>query len=266
MKKNDFSALMRRQRGAALIIVMILLVAITVIGTLAVRQGMVSLGVATNSQAQQLLMQNSDAAFFNVEKTDNIIQSLSSSGMFGYIDGATNKDKEIVFCFRGDKPDFFDINRASIIEWNAPDGKPKNDSLGTDGYCNAKPQSINFFTSGRKAVMTQVAVKFSTVMNNDPFYGAILGTDDDQVKLERSRPVKVFAVSVMPTLTQADPDKINKCFSQKMNEVTVPSGVTPETGLEDIDSANLSVTKCLTKLNVPFVSYATEYVIAQDFV
>ena len=82
----------QQQQGAALIVVMILLLAVTIIGTMAVRQGLVSLGVATNSQAQQLLMQNSDAAFFNVEKESNLIQSLSASGMFGYIDGAANKD------------------------------------------------------------------------------------------------------------------------------------------------------------------------------
>lgn len=250
----------QKQQGATLIVVMILLVVITVIGTLAVRQGMVSLGIATNSQAQQLLMQNSDAAFFNVEKTDNIIQSLSASGMFGYIDGATNKDKELVFCFRGDQSNFFDITRASIMEWNAPDTKPKNDSLGKDGYCDARPSGINFFTSGRKATITQVAVKFSTQANSDPFYGAILGTDDEQVKLERSRPVKVFTISVMPTFTQADPEKINECFSEKMNEVTIPNGVTPATG------AGQSVAQCLTELNVPFSSHVTEYVIAQDFV
>ncbi len=72
------------QRGATLIVVMVMLLAITVIGTLAIRQGLISLNVATNSQAQQLLMQNSDAAFFNIEREDNLIQSLSASGMFGY--------------------------------------------------------------------------------------------------------------------------------------------------------------------------------------
>lgn len=260
MKKHHIVRL-PQQQGSALIVVMVLLVVITVLGTLAVRQGLISLGIATNSQAQQLLLQNSDAAFFNVEKTDNIIQSLSASGMFGYIDGAVNKDKELVFCFRGDQASFFDITKASVMEWNAPDLKPKNNSLGTDGYCDVTPQLTNFFTSGRKATMTQVAVKFSTETNNVPFFGAILGTDDEQVKMERSRSVKVFAVSVMPTLTQADPDKINECFKQKMNEVSKPASVTsPATG------ATQSVTQCLTTLNVPFASYVTEYVIAQDFV
>ena len=248
------------QQGATLIVVMILLLAITIIGTMAIRQGLVSLGVATNSQAQQLLMQNSDAAFFNVEKESNLIQALSASGMFGYIDGATNKDKELVFCFRGDQSNFFDITKASLMEW-VSGTEPKNDSLGKDGYCDARPSSTNnFFTSGRRATMTQVAVKFSTQTNNDPFFGAVLGTDDEQVKLKNSKPVKVFAVSVMPTLTQTDPDAITSCFNSHMNEVTIPDGVTAVTG------ADLSVTQCLTNLNVPFVSHVTEYAITQDFV
>lgn len=251
----------KSQLGATLIVVLILLVAITVIGTLAIRQSMVTLNIATNSQATQLMLQNADAAFFNVEKENNIIQSLSSSGMFGYIDGAVNKDKELVFCFRGaDQADFFDITLASIIEWNAPDVKPKNDSFGKDGYCKTNVSGTNFFTSGRKAVMTQVAVKYSSEAEKDAFYGQILGTDDNTVKLQRSKPVKVFAVSIMPALTTADKTKIDECLDSHMNEVVIPSGVTPSTG------ADKSVTQCLSELNVPFESSVTEYVIAQDFV
>jgi hypothetical protein len=256
------------QSGATLIIVLVLLVAITIVGTLAIRQSQVGLNIATNSQAQQLMLQNSDAAFFNVEQEDNIIQSLSSSGMFGYIDGAANKDKELVFCYRGVLPKdnstlktpFFDISRASIMAWNAPDKSPKNNSLGTDGYCSTSTVSENFFTSGRKAVMTQVAVKFSTEAQNDPFYGQILGTDDNTVKLQRSKPVKVFAVSIMPGLTTVESSKIDTCFSSHMNDPTIPDGVSPEGDSED------SVTRCLEKLSVPFQSSVTEYVIAQDFV
>lgn len=254
------------QRGAALIVVMMLLVVITIVATLVVKQSIVALSIATNSQAQQLMLQNSDAAFFNVEQKNNIIQSLSSSGMFGYISGAANKDKELVFCYRGvDQSDFFDITNASIIEWNAPDQKPKNNDLGPDGFCSASATTGNFFTSGRKAVMTQIAVKFSSEAERDPFYGQILGTDDKTVKLERSKPVKVFSVSIMPTLTSVDKSKVDACFSQHMNDPTIPTKVTPEKD-SDGNSMGDSVTSCLSKLNVPFESSVTEYVIAQDFI
>jgi len=57
----------RAQQGATLIIVLVLLVAITVIGSLAIRSSVLSLRVSTMSQAQQLLLQNSDAALFKIE-------------------------------------------------------------------------------------------------------------------------------------------------------------------------------------------------------
>ena len=65
--------MIRQQHGSTLIVVLILLLAITIIGTLAIRQSMVSLNIATNSQAQQLMIQNSDAATFNVEDTNNLL-------------------------------------------------------------------------------------------------------------------------------------------------------------------------------------------------
>ena len=251
---------MRYQRGVTLIVVLILLVAVTVIGVLAIRQGMVGLNIATNSQAQQLIIQNSDAAFFNVEKEDNLIQSLTTSGMFGYIRGAANIDKELVFCFRGAENDFFDIGRASLMEWKQGQTSPTNNALGTDGYCNSSATTGNFFTSGRRAVMTQISVKFSTQQNDDPFYGRIRGSDEKEVKLELSKPLKIFAVSLMPTLSRADANKVDACLNSRMSEVTIPVGVTPTAGMEK------SVTQCLSELNVPFSTYVTEYVLAQDFI
>lgn len=254
--------MIKNQRGATLIVVLFLLLAIIVLGTLAVRQSLVGLNIATNSQAQQLLLQNADAAFFNVEREDNIIQSLSSSGMFGYISGATDKDKEMVFCYRGEESGFFDISRASLIYWKSGQQSPTNNEFGTSGYCNADESTTNFFTSGRKAVMTQVAVKFTTISENDPFFGAQFGTDDETVKFDRTKPVKVFAVSVMPTLTNASSAAINNCFTNHMSEVTVPEG----TSVALNATSRKTVTECLSDLSVPYTSHVTEYVIVQDFV
>lgn len=43
------------------------LVAIMVIGTIAIRKGLINLNIATNSQVQQLILQNSDASFSDRE-------------------------------------------------------------------------------------------------------------------------------------------------------------------------------------------------------
>ena len=67
--------MMRNQNGATLIVVLFLLLTITVLGTLAVRQSVVGLNIATNSQAQQLLTQNSDAAFLRRNSPQPLVPS-----------------------------------------------------------------------------------------------------------------------------------------------------------------------------------------------
>ena len=249
------------QRGAVLIVVLIVLLMITVIGTMAVRQSMTTLNIATNSQADQLLTQNSDSAFFNIERQENLIQALSSNGMFQYTSGVDDKEKELVFCFRGAEDHFFDIKRASIIYWKDGEEKPTNDEFGKTGYCDVSEQETNFFTSGRRVVMTQVSVKFSSISETDPFYGAQFGTDEQVVKFDRSKPVKVFAVSLMPTISNADTSDINACLNSHMSEVVLPEG----TSVPDSESLN-TVTECLQNLKVPYSSHVSEYVIVQDFV
>ena len=61
----------QNQIGATLIVVLIFLLAITVIGTIAIRQSMVGLNIATNSQVSQLVMQNSDGHFLMLNKQIN---------------------------------------------------------------------------------------------------------------------------------------------------------------------------------------------------
>lgn len=259
----------QHQTGATLIVVLIFLLAITVIGTLAIRQSMVGLNIATNSQVSQLVMQNSDATFFNIEEASQLIQSLSANGMFGYISGANDKNKELVFCFRGDQTSFFDLNRASLMIWEDGAKKPTNNSLGTDSYCDAVTTNGNWFTSGRKTVMTQVAVKFSTATQSFPFYGRQRGTDEKTGQIEAAKRVKVFAVSLMPSLTNVDRSDINTCLQEHMSEVIIPDGTTTpvidENAVAVKDNPLKNVTECLTSLNVPFTTQVSEYDITQNF-
>jgi Tfp pilus assembly protein PilX len=63
---------MKKQQGSALIIVLVILVLVTLIGTLAIRSGILGLKLATNSQVNALLLENSDAALFNVENPNDV--------------------------------------------------------------------------------------------------------------------------------------------------------------------------------------------------
>ena len=61
----------KAQTGAVLIVVLVMLILLTIAGTWAIRSGLISLNIATNSQAQSLLMQNSDSVFFTLENQTN---------------------------------------------------------------------------------------------------------------------------------------------------------------------------------------------------
>ncbi|ALD02628.1 pilus assembly protein PilX [Acinetobacter sp. TTH0-4] len=255
MKKN--------QQGATLIVVLILLVIMTIIGTLAVRNSLTSLNIATNSQAQQLLIQNSDSAIFNVENPSFLIRNLAYDGLFGLIKSDVNKGKELVFCYKGAQIQFFNLSQASLMQW-VSGTSPSGTELGGDGYCKLG-DSTNFFTSGRKAVMTQVSIKVNTNTEDvisgieNPFSFMQQGTDTESAKIDKSEKILVTATSIVPALSTASDEDINDCFSKHMNQVTIPSTVTPATGMDK------SVSQCLQGLGVPVNTQITEYNLTQAF-
>ena len=252
-----------KQEGATLIVVLILLVIITMIGTLAIRSSLTTLNIATNSQAQQLLVQNSDSAIFNVENPALLIRNTAYDGLFGQIKSDANKGKELVFCYRGAATSFYDYSNASFMQWVSGTA-PLNSEMGLDGYCKID-NTDNYFTSGRRAVMTQVAVKVNTSTDSqsvdldDAFQHMQYGTDVDSAKIDKSEKILVTATSIVPALSSASDADINACFSQHMNQVVIPSGVTPASGM------GKSVAECLQSLGVPVNMQVTEYNLTQAF-
>ena len=252
------------QRGATLIVVLILLLVVTILGTLAIRQGMTSLNIATNSQVQSLVLQNSDSTLFNIENPAQLGQYAAGSGFIGYLKSPENKFKEVVFCYRGSATQFFDIDKFSVIYWQS-DSAPKNDELGKDGYCNPSATGVvGDFASGRDAVLTQVSVRL-TEGTQQAFDNAVNGTSNDaSTKTPPSEIYVFYAVSLVPGLIPANVTRaqIFHCLSDRMSRPTVPEGVTPAAdALISDPKANAAdtVTDCLTRLNVPFSTQVGEY-------
>lgn len=251
------------QQGATLIVVLILLLVITVIGTLAIKSSLTTLNIATNSQAQQLIIQNSDSAIFNVENPEFLTRNTAYDGLFGQVKSDANKGKELVFCYRGAEASFYDYSKASFMQWVSGNA-PSNGELGVDGYCKID-SSTNFFTSGRKAVMTQVAIKVNLDPNSSlvgldrAFEHMQRGTDVEASKIEKSEKILVMATSIVPAMSTASDTDINNCFSTHMNQVIIPSVVTPAAGMSK------SVSQCLQDLGVPVTTQITEYNLTQAF-
>jgi hypothetical protein len=259
---------MKQQRGATLIVVLILLLLISMVGLYAIRHSIFSLKLATNAQVQTLLMQTSDVALDHLEKNfkSNEARNLASTPV-GQVLLAGNQGKELQFCFKptqiGDRAGkglFFDLAEFRIVErLNIAEKTGVSEALSGDINAVCDPESM--FSISRKAVVTQVAV----VSPDDPavemgrFDLATKNSDLKEVNVETKR-VRVMVTSFAPALASASIDDINTCLQDRMMDDSLlenradpalnPSQVKVET-----------VHECLNKLGVPLNTQLAEYVV-----
>lgn len=201
---------MKNQNGATLIVVLIVLVVVTVIATFAVRSSILGLKIATNSQVQTLLMENTNAALFNIENPKTVARHLAQDGMFSYFNSSANADDELVFCYQGKADSFFSMTKASAIS-NGTITK-----IGTAGFCKA-----TYFASARSAVLSQVYIKKNKTIGASPLSHLIQGTSVGQTPLPVvSNSISVTVISVLPTFSSATNTQIEACFKKTSNEVS----------------------------------------------
>ncbi len=233
------------QRGATLIVVLVLLIIITLVGTWAIRGSMTSLNIATNAQAQALLQQTTDAVFFGLEnQTSNdltLAQMQIGDGMLAYALRPENKTKELVFCIRGGETNSLEGSRnASVVYW---DGTTiKNTEQGIIGFC--KTTRTADFISSRAAVITRVAVRPASASQD--WEHMLEGEDPEQAKTNQIQRVIVSVTSLIPNLSNSSSTDINSCL-------------TDYTSFVDPVVKNDTVTDCLSAKNVPYNTQEMEY-------
>ncbi|MDI6621013.1 pilus assembly PilX family protein [Acinetobacter junii] len=200
---------MKQQKGATLITVLVILVIVTLLGTIAVKMGIVGLKIATNSQVNALLLENSDSALFNIENPAEVERQLALDGMFAYFNSSANANDELVFCYRASENSFFKLSKASAI---TEDGSTTK--IGVDGFCKA-----NQFAMGRSAVLSQVYLtKSSTV--SAPFGSVPKGTSLGQSNVPATtNNIGATVISVLPSFAGATTTQIENCFKQRASAV-----------------------------------------------
>lgn len=233
------------QSGAVLIVVLVMLVLLTLVGTWAIRGSIISLKIATNAQAEALLKQTSDSVFFTLEnKTDDELAFTNmriGDGMLNYTLRPENKGKELVFCIRGETPDNFVGSRiASVIYWEGT--TIKNTEMGKNGFCQVN--RLGDFLSGRNAVLTQVSVRAGS--SDRDWEHLMEGDDKETSKSTGIQKVVITATSLIPKLSDSSSSAVNKCLSER-------------TSFEDEVVQNETVTDCLANINVPYSTQEMEY-------
>ena len=200
---------MKQQKGATLITVLVILIVITLLGTIAVKMGIVGLKIATNSQVNALLLENSDSALFNIENPAEVERQLALDGMFAYFNSSANANDELVFCYRASENSFFKLSKASAI---TEDGSTTK--IGVDGFCKA-----NQFAMGRSAVLLQgYLTKSSTA--SAPFSSVPKGTSLGQSNVPATtNNIGATVISVLPSFAGATTTQIENCFKQRASAV-----------------------------------------------
>lgn len=200
---------MKQQKGATLITVLVILIVITLLGTIAVKMGIVGLKIATNSQVNALLLENSDSALFNIENPAEVERQLALDGMFAYFNSSANANDELVFCYRASENSFFKLSKASAI---TEDGSTTK--IGVDGFCKA-----NQFAMGRSAVLSQVYLTKSSTASA-PFSSVPKGTSLGQSNVPATtNNIGATVISVLPSFAGATTSQIENCFKQRASAV-----------------------------------------------
>ena len=227
---------MNKHQGSTLVIVLVILVLITLIGTMAVRTGIFGLRLATNSQIQALLLESTNAALFNLEDPDQIERQMAGDGMYSYFDSKSNTHDELVFCYRASQRQFFSMQNASVITKDGSINK-----IGVNGFCKA-----NQFATGRSAVLTQVYLKkVITDIDEEAFsnvaQGTSLGTTSEKLPVINNS-ISATVISILPSFSSATNANIEACFRRNGSEVS----------------------QCFKNLNIPFNTQHADYIVGSQ--
>lgn len=228
---------MKNQQGATLIMVLIVLLLVSAIATIAMKTGVFGLRLSTNNQVDSLLLENNNSALFNLEDPAKVARRLATNSMYGHFLSNANADDVLVFCYRSDQNEFFDIRRASVL------GSGK---LGPNGYCGA-----NHFSGGRQAVISQLYVSRAKEDEGVPLVGLATGVSIGQGSIGITKmKMDATSISILPSFSNSGINNIVACLRNER--------------IERKDNQDGAV-ECLRGLNVPYNLQKAQYIIGTDF-
>jgi Tfp pilus assembly protein PilX len=257
-KSVDYSV--RSEQGSTLIPVLFILLIITVLGLMAMRQGLVNLSISTNSQVKQLLVQSADAPLYEYSILDVSVGSpnISLATVLGNALDPSNLGRELVFCYKSSNTQSFGlVYNASTIQAVPSPTAGSNTSNIIDNSGNGFCSPTSDFTSGRKAVVTQVAVLQPTDASTSA-PGAFLaratsvgGGDSTPKGYSTKQRFRVISTSFLPGMGStalSTSDATKNCLQGRISDNSDPANANSET-----------VTDCLARNGIPVDTQVQEY-------
>ena len=226
---------MKNERGATMIIVLVVLLLIAIVGIIAMRSGVFGSRLATNTQVGNLLINSNDAALTKFEdmSEEGVRINFAPIGMYHYLLDPINATDELVFCYRRDRDEVFSMANASVISSTGA-------TSGVVGFCDGST-----FSSGRDAVITQVHMKRQNTATSPSSF--VLGStlNEDVLTTQKTINISLSAISIIPAYASNNigATDIQDCFRR-----TAFKTGTVETNAE-----------CFARLNMPYEVQSTDF-------
>lgn len=187
---------MKRQRGVALIVTLVILVAVTLIGLTALRAGLLHVAIATNSQVDTILFRAADASRQSLEDIVDADKN-KAMGVSGII-GMVSEGSEKVSC------------------------------LTSSGFLLATPTAnniCNFNGAGAKFMTGRNLVAAQTTLTMTSQRVAPDGSDVESTGGAGNLKYVSYSTAVMPSFGSASMSTAQGCMSNKSDESANPSGI-----------------------------------------
>lgn len=227
---------MRHEKGAAMIIVLVVLLLVAIAGAIAMRSGIFGSRLSLNSQISGLLRGNSDSALAKFEDMprDEVMAAFAVGGVYDRLLQPAHATDELVFCYNASKPDTFAIANAQTIT------DPTNPSA---NHSAAKFCKKDSYSSGRQTDITQIHLKRNNDTSSIPegfTISATMPSVDNRIN------VSLVSISVMPKSASQDvSNELDGCFAK--------SAFDKEDGSID------TISECLSDNNIPHEVQRTDY-------
>ncbi len=252
------------QKGSTIIAVLMVLLILTVVGTLAIRTAMTNFNLATNAQVGQLSSQTADTPL-NQYLISDVLKQTNLASVIGKAlkDQETSPGREYVFCYKPKTNARFGSSGSmavnQITETTGGDNS-KNINVqlvegSVDNFCNLSSD----FGSAREAIVTQVAIKIPTDSTELPPLALLAretnvsgGQNVPEGVTEQKR-IRVTTIAVMPVYA-SNLAKAQNCLKNNINDDS------DEEIRTLMVSSNLKTSaECLVDLGIPVSTQVQEF-------
>ncbi len=260
------------QRGSTLVAVLLILLIITVLGAMAMKQGLATLSVSTASQVRQLLVQSADSALNQIVRNPfSVINSQSNVVGYAMLNPTDSSGNQIeyVFCYRPQSSQAFGATiNSSAIKANSTLDKPDLVNGNALGFCSlttdlgrAKGAAVTQVSVTSPQDTTGIAATFQQGSNPD--------VGSTGAGLLNTKRVRVTSTSMLPALSATDPSVVQStCLGSgitpsrladntlqlQQQTSTTSGGITTYTNV-----APESLTDCLARMGMPADTQVQEY-------